>query len=482
MEKHKAVLKFTGIVGLFSAVLIFLPVLFVQQFDDYVPEAAGVVEVVEASEAYEQTAPPVAEWMSADVRLSGLTLIYEQALYRSPFLGLTLERSRWDELYLEYTQRVLDAENLSEYYIALTSFVSHLADGKSQIAPPNDLNNGLIAMRPVGVRYVENRFIVFSFIGDVGIPLGSEILRINGTPTLDWLEETYGFFLTNHTPLQRQSSLAIYITATFLPQELALEIITPAGEHLEIDLPYYSDPMALIGGAIPQYLNLAYPQAHEQNDFQGFSVADHGNGIKQIILPSFGDMSMPQRVRNYLETVQDDISGVILDVRNNGGGASDASILSHFVDVYELNPMRYYPVSGWGLAPGGYVFWVQNIEGIAEQSLELFHVPVVVLANYNSGSAADCFVASVRDVDGVTIIGTNTAGMIGDMTAHFLPEGGIFRLSLFRGVTHDGIEVNNHGIPPDIWSEQTVDDLLNGIDTTLTFALQYMQEVLGQEN
>ena len=121
-----------------------------------------------------------------------------------------------------------------------------------------------------------------------------------------------------------------------------------------------------------------------------------------------------------------------------------------------------------------------NPNVLNQTSLRLYDVPVVILVNYRTASAGDNFVAFAEGVDRFTIIGTNTAGAAGFVATFPLPGGGQFRLAVQRQLTHDGREINNIGIQPDIWVEQTVEDLMIGRDTQLAAAVEYLLKKIAQ--
>lgn len=75
------------------------------------------------------------------------------------------------------------------------------------------------------------------------------------------------------------------------------------------------------------------------------------------------------------------------------------------------------------------------------------------------------------------MIGTNTYGITGELKLYDLPARSQFGVSSnFIVWGEDNTPIINLGIPPDIWVEQTVADALQHKDTTLTFALEYIEK------
>lgn len=159
--------------------------------------------------------------------------------------------------------------------------------------------------------------------------------------------------------------------------------------------------------------------------------------------------------------------GIIIDVRNNGGGSSTNgfTIASRFtterVHVYSRRVKN---------GPGHEDFTKLTQAYLEPDGQEAWTKPVVVLTNRSSYSATNIFVTIMRELPNVTIIGDWTGGGGGTPAGSELPNGWTYRYSSAQTFTPDGLNIEN-GIPPDIKVDITTADKLRGKDTILERAI-----------
>ena len=166
-----------------------------------------------------------------------------------------------------------------------------------------------------------------------------------------------------------------------------------------------------------------------------------------------------------------DCEGLIIDVRNNGGGALTNAdrIASRFLEERMLTGYIQYK-NGNGhndfsdpepvyLSPSEYIRWLR---------------PVVVLTNRHSYSATNDFVNTMRLLPHVTIMGDRTGGGSGLPFSSELPNGWSVRFSACPMLDVNK-EHTEFGIDPDVPVSITEEDLLRGHDTILDTALEFLQ-------
>ncbi len=161
-------------------------------------------------------------------------------------------------------------------------------------------------------------------------------------------------------------------------------------------------------------------------------------------------------------------SGFVIDIRDNIGGYSlpVRELARRFTDssrVYAVSRLRSGPDTfsepdHWVLEP----YPGQCFSGI----------PVVLLVNENTQSAAELFILMLWDLPNVTVIGDTTSGVFADTHTGKLPNGWEYRLSIRR--TSDG---NDHlhedvGIIPDVIITNTPSNLNRGRDNVLEYAIE----------
>jgi len=113
--------------------------------------------------------------------------------------------------------------------------------------------------------------------------------------------------------------------------------------------------------------------------------------------------------------------------------------------------------------------------------MQLYDIPVVILIDFLTVSAGEFFAVHAEGTDRFTLIGTNTAGMPSNATQHSLPHRGVFQMQIFNTVNSEGVPISNRGVMPDIWVDQTLADMILGVDTQLKFALDYIRNRLYNE-
>ena len=171
---------------------------------------------------------------------------------------------------------------------------------------------------------------------------------------------------------------------------------------------------------------------------------------------------------NDFFTSYEDASGFVIDIRDNIGGYSlpVRELASRFTDS-----SRVYAVSRLRSGPDTFSepeYWV--LEPHPEQCFS--EVPVMLLVNENTQSAAELFILLLRDLPNVTVIGDTTSGVFADTHTGKLPNGWEYRLSIRR--TSDGNDRLHEdiGIVPDVIISNTPSDLDKGLDLVLEFAIE----------
>lgn len=133
---------------------------------------------------------------------------------------------------------------------------------------------------------------------------------------------------------------------------------------------------------------------------------------------------------------------LVFDVRNNGGGYAN-----------ELVELLDY------LLPEGPLFRTVNYAGkedVDESDANCLEMPMAVLANRNSYSAAEFFVAALMEYDWATFVGEQTTGKGRYQVCYQLSDGSAVNLSIGEYFTPKGNNLADIGLTPDVAVE--VDD------------------------
>ncbi|MDO4560499.1 MAG: S41 family peptidase [bacterium] len=162
------------------------------------------------------------------------------------------------------------------------------------------------------------------------------------------------------------------------------------------------------------------------------------DGIAYIKLNHF-NLKTDEELRAALKKAMDKKArGVIMDLRNNPGGLLDVcvDVTSQFV-------------------PKGMVV---GMKGRFEKANDTLYVkegrandlPLVVLVNEGSASAAEIFAGAVKDHKRGTIVGMKTFGKGSVQTLFNLPDGSGIYVTIARYHTPSGFVIDHKGLQPDI--------------------------------
>jgi carboxyl-terminal processing protease len=188
------------------------------------------------------------------------------------------------------------------------------------------------------------------------------------------------------------------------------------------------------------------------------------NKVAYIQLLTFGD-DTPNDLRLKLqELLAQEPVGLILDLRNNGGGYvyTAVMVLSEFLPVEKValierfgdgSEQDYHTVSG-GLA---------------------LDIPMVVLVNEGTASASEITAGALQDYGRAQVIGVTTFGK--GSVQNMVPlsgDNGVVKVTIAHWLTPNGRLIQDIGLTPDVVVERTDADLTAGLDPQLDKAVEIL--------
>ena len=141
------------------------------------------------------------------------------------------------------------------------------------------------------------------------------------------------------------------------------------------------------------------------------------------------------KVSEYVET--EGVNGIVLDLCDNPGGLFDEAINVASVFIEEGEVVIYEEGDGNRTS--------YDAKGNAYED-----VPLVVLVNGGSASAAEIVAGAFKDRDRATIVGTTTYGKASVQEVFSLEDTVALKLTTAAYLTPDGTNINGRGIEPDI--------------------------------
>jgi carboxyl-terminal processing protease len=159
----------------------------------------------------------------------------------------------------------------------------------------------------------------------------------------------------------------------------------------------------------------------------------------------------------------DELKGVILDLRGNGGGSPTevARLLGGFVHgkVWSTDVDR----NG------------DRTANHTDDTVTLLHQPLVVLTDRNCASACDSFSDAVKDLHIGTLVGTRTAGVIaGPALPYLLNDGSLLGVPSAHTLGANGEIIDGIGVAPDYNAPVTPQALSTGHDPAVDKALSLL--------
>jgi len=153
-----------------------------------------------------------------------------------------------------------------------------------------------------------------------------------------------------------------------------------------------------------------------------------------------------KQVTNIVKEMnENNVNGIILDLRDNPGGL-----------LYECEK-----VAGQFI-PSGVLLWTKDREGKITPLKISGHkptVPIVVLVNKGTASAAEILAGAIKDYKTGTIIGETTFGKGVIQKIFSLPGEYTLKITVQEYLTPDKKEINKKGVEPDIQLEETEEPL-----------------------
>jgi carboxyl-terminal processing protease len=167
------------------------------------------------------------------------------------------------------------------------------------------------------------------------------------------------------------------------------------------------------------------------------------------------------------------LRGLVIDLRHNGGGETEAmtEIASTFLPAGK-NLGRFTDRTGRvAFEPRTRAAML-----MAAYSITPFRAPVVILTSERTSSAAEIFVAAVKDARRATILGMPTCGcVLAIRRRHTLPDGGELDVSEMDYRTASGARLEGAGVAPDAKIPLDIRDLRAGRDRALEQAIQFLK-------
>jgi tricorn protease len=152
---------------------------------------------------------------------------------------------------------------------------------------------------------------------------------------------------------------------------------------------------------------------------------------------------------------------IIIDQRFNGGGGIEQELL--------------------GILSGRqYQYTIGRDAGFRQPRPQNFYGPMVVMQNERSGSNAEMFPAGFRALGLGKVVGVPTVGAVIGTGSYTLLDGSTIRTPGTGVWTATGENMENYGVPPDVYVDNTPSDFLKGRDAQIEKAIEVLRGDLAK--
>lgn len=158
--------------------------------------------------------------------------------------------------------------------------------------------------------------------------------------------------------------------------------------------------------------------------------------IGYVKIDNFDERSAAETIAFVKDLIGQGVKALLFDVRFNPGGYAD-----------ELVKVLDY------LLPEGDLFRSVDYAGREEvdtSDASCVELPMAVLVNEDSYSAAEFFAAALQEYEWATIVGSQTYGKGNFQTAFYLSDGSMVNLSIGKYYTPGGKSLSETGVTPDV--------------------------------
>ncbi len=191
-----------------------------------------------------------------------------------------------------------------------------------------------------------------------------------------------------------------------------------------------------------------------------------GKKIGYIHIMAFDDVTWNDFSESFNRLKSQDIDGLILDVRNNPGGALDVviNIADNFLDEGTIVTTKEKDGS----------------ETVEKSNADFDDIPLTIIQNENSASASEILAGALKDRGRAKVVGTQSFGKGVVQKIFNLQNGAGAKITISEYFTPNGTQINKVGVTPDIEVEADEDfdiskkDLAN--DKQFIYALNELLE------
>jgi C-terminal processing protease CtpA/Prc len=384
----------------------------------------------------------------------------------------------WDALRAEFAPRAASADNAQEFYTVVRDLTWAIPDGHIGISGGPAINTFFAeqggSFGLVLAELSDGRVIVTDVLPDLpgeraGIQVGAEIVAWNGTPVSEAIDQAVPYFGPFSTEHRRRLEQVISLTRTAIGEEVTVTLRNPGAGTQDVTMEAEPEVDSLLEAWASTDL-LAPP-------IDGQILEDSGLGYIRIWTFS-GDYKMMTDLWTYYmeQMVDNDVPGLIIDMRVNGGGSSALS--NNFPGFFFQDEITLAYWWRYSALEDKFIRW--DIPERIKPASTYYGGPVAILVGPDCVSACEGFTYAMTQQDRAVIVGHYpTAGAYGGVGRGqvTLPDDMELQFPTTKTTTPDGdVIIEGVGVVPDVVVPVTEESALGSKDTVLNAAIQALLE------
>lgn len=423
-------------------------------------------------------------------KVYGLSKLWQEVNYNFIYLD-KVDRTMWDNRYKELITTVQNTNNDYEYYRELQKFCALLKDGHTNVYLPKSIEPMTVMFGDykLFIKNIEGKAIIVrtNLSKKDEIPIGSEIIEVNGKPTQKFIDDNVSPYISSSTDYVLQDWSTSNLLKGLEGETFIIKIKKPNKKIIELTLTHKKT----------EEKEVFPPEIKKQLlDFKWINKE-----TAYLSLNSFSDEKIDSLFVTKLPELYK-AKSLIIDLRSNGGGSTNVGteILQYLTNDTILYGSRqrtrdHLPAyKAWGkfIDPKDTINIPWNKKAYLSFHDQLYFdfeynptkiqlnakrivVPTVILLGHNTASAAEDFLIFADNQKHMIKIGEKSYGSTGQPYLFDLPGGGYARVCTKKDTYPDGREFVGYGIKPDIEVVPTLDDFLKNTDKALEEAIKYLK-------
>jgi carboxyl-terminal processing protease len=366
----------------------------------------------------------------------------------------------WKAARTRYEPQLAAAASDDQYWELLDKMAGELKDSHTRVESPKQVaQQKAQESHSLGLSFIESadQLLLTGVHAEsdawwAGVRAGMTIKTIDGKPALAHYRELVAAARESSTPWARTRGALRKIVGGDVGTKSAMTFVRTDGSEINVTMARRKFRAA------PDMTHRVLPSGFGYVRFSSFNY------------------SLQSGIIDAIDSLKD-TPGLILDLRNNGGGAADmaAKIMERFFADDQKGvklltrtgkPVSIFFIDVMKLEP--------ELKGVKEKA---YTRPLVILTNNSSASASEVVSGALQDGGRATIIGQRTCGcLLGFLGYADLPGGGQMAYSELGFVTRSGKRIEGEGVIPDMEVKLDVQDYVLNRDRVLEAAEKFLKD------